>query len=80
MLSILAAIERVAIQRTKTAYQTHNASLTYSELWHLSDRLADYLMKLNLRRQQPIVIYGHMSPANCCVYRSCKGWPSICTC
>ncbi|MCS1393247.1 MULTISPECIES: D-alanine--poly(phosphoribitol) ligase subunit DltA [Lysinibacillus] len=63
MLSILAAIERVAIQQPqKTAYQTHNASLTYSELWHLSDRLADYLMKLNLRRQQPIVIYGHMSP------------------
>lgn len=63
MLSILAAIERVALQQPqKTAYQTHHASLTYGELWHLSDNVADYLMKLNLRRQQPIVVYGHMSP------------------
>lgn len=63
MLSILAAIERVAIQQPqKTAYQTHNASLTYGELWHLSDCMADYISKLHLQRQQPIVVYGHMSP------------------
>ncbi|WP_155590050.1 D-alanine--poly(phosphoribitol) ligase subunit DltA [Lysinibacillus cavernae] len=63
MLRILAAIERVATQQPqRTAYQTHNASLTYGELWHLSDCVADYMMKLNLRRQQPIVVYGHMSP------------------
>lgn len=63
MLSILAAIERVAIQQPqKTAYQTHSASLTYGELWHLSDCMADYISKLHLQRQQPIVVYGHMSP------------------
>ncbi|MGG2072449.1 D-alanine--poly(phosphoribitol) ligase subunit DltA [Lysinibacillus irui] len=63
MLSILAAIKRVAIQQPqKTAYQTHNASLTYGELWHLSDCVADYISKLHLQRQQPIVVYGHMSP------------------
>ncbi|WP_217581540.1 D-alanine--poly(phosphoribitol) ligase subunit DltA [Lysinibacillus sp. GbtcB16] len=63
MLSILAAIERVAIQQPqKTAYQTHNASLTYGELWHYSDCIADYIMAHHLQRQQPIVVYGHMSP------------------
>lgn len=63
MLSILAAIERVAIQQPqKTAYQTHNASLAYGELWHYSDCIADYIMAHHLQRQQPIVVYGHMSP------------------
>ena len=46
----------------RTAYQTNNDSLTYGELWHLSDCVAQYLIALDLKRQQPIVVYGHMSP------------------
>lgn len=63
MLSILAAIQNVALQQPqKTAYQTSRESLTYSELWYLSDCVADYLLALDLKRKQPIVVYGHMSP------------------
>lgn len=63
MLSILAAIEHVALQQPqKIAYQTNNATLTYGELWHSSDCVAHSIMKLGLQRQQPIVVYGHMSP------------------
>ncbi|MFJ8100278.1 D-alanine--poly(phosphoribitol) ligase subunit DltA [Lysinibacillus sp. NPDC096212] len=63
MLSILEAIQKVAQQHPhRTAYQTNSDSLTYGELWHLSDCVAQYLMALDLKRQQPIVVYGHMSP------------------
>ncbi|MGE7673509.1 D-alanine--poly(phosphoribitol) ligase subunit DltA [Lysinibacillus sp. NPDC094403] len=63
MLSILEAIHKVAQQHPdRTAYQTNSDSLTYGELWHLSDCVAQYLMALDLKRQQPIVVYGHMSP------------------
>ncbi len=63
MLSILTAIQNVARQYPhRTAYQTNNDSLTYEELWHLSDRVAQYLAGLDLERQLPIVVYGHMSP------------------
>jgi len=63
MLSILEAIQNVAHEHPqRTAYQTNNESLTYGELWHLSDCVAHYLKALDLKRQQPIVVYGHMSP------------------
>lgn len=63
MLSILASIQQVALQNPNNhAYHVNNDSLTYGELWHLSDCVAQYLMKLDLKRQQPIVVYGHMSP------------------
>ncbi|MFB7159958.1 D-alanine--poly(phosphoribitol) ligase subunit DltA [Lysinibacillus sp. NPDC056232] len=63
MLSTLAAIQKVAQQHPhRTAYQTDSESLTFGELWHLSDCVAQYLMALDLKRQQPIVVYGHMSP------------------
>ncbi|MBB4826324.1 D-alanine--poly(phosphoribitol) ligase subunit 1 [Sporosarcina luteola] len=63
MVSILAAIEQAARKHpAKTAYQVDQVILTYSDLWHFSDRVAHSIMKLGLQRQQPIIVYGHMSP------------------
>ncbi|MGN4127250.1 D-alanine--poly(phosphoribitol) ligase subunit DltA [Lysinibacillus sphaericus] len=63
MLSVLAAIQNVALQKPNhPAYRTSNESLTYGELWEYSDCLAHHLMALELKNQQPIIVYGHMSP------------------
>ncbi|QTD41871.1 D-alanine--poly(phosphoribitol) ligase subunit DltA [Sporosarcina sp. Te-1] len=63
MVSILAAIEQTACKYPeKTAYRVDDMALTYHELWHFSDSVAHSISKLGLQRQQPIIVYGHMSP------------------
>lgn len=63
MLSVIAAIRDAALQNPNhPAYETNNESITYGELWDYSDCLAHHLMALKLTRQQPIIVYGHMSP------------------
>lgn len=63
MLSILTAIQKAVLQNpTHPAYRVNNELLTFGKLWHLSDCVAQYLVTQEFTRQQPIVVYGHMSP------------------
>lgn len=63
MDSILAAIEQIACKHPeRTAYRVDDMALTYHELWHFSDCVAHSIRKRGLQRQQPIIVYGHMSP------------------
>ena len=61
------------------AYISPAEEVTYAELWERSERMADYLLKQNLKKQSPILVYGHMEPAMIISFLGCvkAGHPYI---
>lgn len=43
----------------KIAFKTRDEQITYQSLWNQSSQLASFIQKMNLKRQTPIVVYGH---------------------
>lgn len=61
------------------AYRTEDQVLTYGMLWDKSRRLASLLHAIQLERQTPIVVYGHMATDMPVAFLSCvqAGYPYI---
>lgn len=42
------------------AFRTEDKALNYKKLWNRSSRLASFIQAIQLERQTPVVVYGHM--------------------
>lgn len=62
-MNILSAIQNIALNNEDSiAFQNGDATLSYGDLWKQSESLAAYLTTLNLPKQAPVIVYGHMAP------------------
>lgn len=63
----------------KTVFSYRNESLTYKQLYDLSESLAYFLQNLMLDDSTPIVVYGHMEPLMLVCFIACvkAGHPYI---
>lgn len=60
-MKLLTRIAQHAVKKSEQiAYRTEDQMLTYGLLWDKSRRLASLLHAIKLKRQTPIVVYGHM--------------------
>jgi D-alanine--poly(phosphoribitol) ligase subunit 1 len=60
-MKLLTRIAQHAVKKSEQiAYRTEDQMLTYGLLWVKSRRLASLLHAIKLKRQTPIVVYGHM--------------------
>ncbi len=46
---------------TQPAFVSQHASITYGELWHLSDQMAGAIDAV-AAGSEPVIVYGHMEP------------------
>lgn len=62
-MNVLQQIASVAKEHPeKVAYRSAGQTVTYGELWEQSNALAHTIKKMNLPKNSPITVYGHMSP------------------
>lgn len=52
---------KAAMNPKQMAYESEGQKLTYGELWQQSNDVAATLLQMDLEKETPIVIYGHMS-------------------
>ena len=52
--------EHAGSKPEQIAFRTHDHELNYKLLWNQSSRLACLIHSMGLKRQTPIVVYGHM--------------------
>lgn len=79
-MQLLQSIKKYAeIHPDSIAFVNGSESLTYGNLWRLSDGLAAYLQKQHLEKSEPIIVYGHMEPEMIISFLGCvkAGHPYI---
>ena len=62
-MELLQAIyNKARLQPDKLVFISPAKQITYGELWQKSDQVAAFILAQNLKKQSPILIYGHMEP------------------
>ena len=62
-MNMLTTIKKLAhTQPEKMAFISSEKEITYRELWQKSDLFSAFILKQNLPKHTPILVYGHMEP------------------
>jgi D-alanine--poly(phosphoribitol) ligase subunit 1 len=79
-MKMLDTIREISLTKPDAlAYISPEAGITYDELWKQSERVAAFLLKQNLKKHSPILVYGHMEASMIASFLGCvkAGHPYI---
>lgn len=79
-MELLYKIKDLAQTKPETiAYISPDREVTYGEVWQQSEQMASFLLKQNLGKGSPILVYGHMEPEMLISFLGCvkAGHPYI---
>ncbi|NRD79276.1 D-alanine--poly(phosphoribitol) ligase subunit DltA [Bacillus sp. BRMEA1] len=79
-MKLLNTIRELALSQPKAkAYISPEIEITYDQLWQQSEQVAAFLLKQDLKKQSPILVYGHMEPGMIISFLGCvkAGHPYI---
>ncbi|MGE6258099.1 D-alanine--poly(phosphoribitol) ligase subunit DltA [Heyndrickxia sporothermodurans] len=79
-MRLLKKIQQFSIDHpNRLAFVNRGSTLTYSDLWNQSSRLASYIIKQTKQKRSPIIVYGHMGPEMISSFLGCvkAGHPYI---